>query len=86
MKDAQAKETATLLLISKDLEYMGDAVAGVCQIAGKLNSEGKVIPAGCWAEMAELYDEVIKNAQTAITALGADDMALAERAILKQPV
>lgn len=85
LKDAQAKETATLLLISKDLEYMGDAVAGVCQIAGKLNSEGKVIPAGCWAEMAELYDEVIKNAQTAITALGDDDMALAERAILKHP-
>ena len=85
LTDAQAKETATLLLISKDLEYLGDAVTGVCQIAGKLNSEDKVMPASCWGEMAELYDEVIKNAQTVVTALGADDMALAERVILKHP-
>ncbi len=85
LTDAQAKETATLLLISKDLEYLGDAVTGVCQIAGKLNSEDKAMPASCWGEMAELYDEVIKNAQTVVTALGADDMALAERVILKHP-
>lgn len=85
LTDAQAKETATWLFISKDLEYMGDAVAGVCQIAGKLNREGKAMPAHYWEEIAELYNEVIKNAQAVISALGADDMALAERVILKHP-
>jgi phosphate:Na+ symporter len=85
LNDVQAKETAALLLISKELEYIGDAVTGVCQIAGKLKREDKAIPACCWEEMAGLYEEVTKNAQTAISALGADDVELAEKVIMKHP-
>jgi Na+/phosphate symporter len=35
--------------------------------------------------MAGLYNEVIKNSQTVISALGTDDMALAERVVLSHP-
>jgi Na+/phosphate symporter len=85
LTDVQAKEIATLLFISNDLKHMGDAVAGVCQIAYGLNKEGKVTPPSYWEEMAGLYNEVIKNSQTVISALGTDDMALAERVVLSHP-
>ncbi len=50
LTDAQAKETATWLFISKDLEYMGDAVVGVCWMASKLNREGRAMPTDYWKE------------------------------------
>jgi Na+/phosphate symporter len=85
LTDVQAKEVATSLLIGNDLKHMGDAVAGFCQTANRLDQEGKIVPPGYWEEMAGLYDKVIKNTQAVISALGTDDLELAERVVLNHP-